>query len=133
MYWFFVGSGVVMSRVLQQCSLAHHQRKHLLKHFVHQCHRREISAGSRINPSHGWKFAVASCAVGSLAGGSLIWWKWNDLKKEQCKRFKDGKSRSDNTRAIKKTTPLELSGSEFILQKCSHDAEVEHLSTAPWL
>ena len=121
-----------MSRVLQQLGLAHH-RKLLLKCFVYQCKRREFSAGSGKRSSHGWKIAVASCTVGTVAGGSFIWWKWKDLRKEQCKGFNDKKSETDNARVLERSKPFGLSGGNLILQKCSHDAAVENISTSPWL
>ena len=86
-----------MSRVLQQLGLAHH-RKLLLNCFVYQCKRREFSVGSGKSSSRGWNIALASCTVGSVMGGSFIWWKWKDLMKEQCKIFNDEKSETDNAR-----------------------------------
>ena len=123
--------GSTMSRLLQQLGLAHH-RKLLLKCFVYQCKRREFSAGSGKRSSHGWKIAVASCTVGSVAGGSFIWWRWKDLRKEQFKSFSDEKSETD-TSDVERTKPFGLSGGNLILQKCSYSAEVEDLSTSPWL
>ena len=121
-----------MSRLLQQFGLGHH-RKLLLKRFIHQCQRREFSTGSRKNSGHGLKIVIASCAVSSVAGGGYIWWKCKNLRKEQFKRFKEGKSETDNARVVERTTPLGLSNENVILQKCSNEAEVENLSTSPWL
>ena len=121
-----------MSRVLQQLGLAHH-RKLLLNCFIYQCKRREFSAGSGKSSSRGWNIALASCTVGSVAGGSFIWWKWKDRMKEQCKIFNDEKSETDNARVSARSKPFGLSGGKLILQKCSHDAEVENISTSPWL
>ena len=123
--------GSTMSRVLQQLGFAQH-RKLLLKCFVYQCKRREFSAGSGKSSGHGWKIALASCTVGSVAGGSFIWWKWKDLRKEQFKSFSDEKNETD-TSGVERTKPFGLSGGNLILQKCSHNAEVEDLSTSPWL
>ena len=120
-----------MSRLLQQFGLSHH-RKLLMKHFVQQGQRREFSTGSGKSPGHGLKIAFVSCAV-SVAGGGYIWWKIKNLRKEQFKSFKEGKIETDNARVFKKRTPLGLSNENVILQKGSNKAEVENLSTSPWL